>query len=309
MAFGGGWVVLWTKPRASHMLGNHWAILPADFCLRHQSHHSSAQPAKQCSCEHGSSQVQLPGVGCLILCYVWTRRIQPWDLVLLCTILHCTATPAPPLSSFGQHSSTELLYHCTTRLLFSLLPTEGSLLHDLFLAYSGICGSKQRQLLFAIWALSTESFQAPKPPLVVKGSNFSSPQAVQEQFPRWQCELLPGPLVNEAEAGAGQCKLCLRRFWMAFVFSEDSADAGLEFNPYPGENQGNQADPWFDENGTSRTKSPLWSRGNQGLLFAWPSFQTLSDHRTFLSLQDGNSRKQGKLPTKADRKGARQHFM
>lgn len=49
-----------------------------------------------------------------------------------------------------------------------------------------------------------------------------------------------------------------------FVFSEDSADAGLEFNPYPGENQGNQADPWFDENGTSGTKSPLWSRGNQG---------------------------------------------
>lgn len=48
-----------------------------------------------------------------------------------------------------------------------------------------------------------------------------------------------------------------------FVFSEDSADAGLEFNPSPGENQGNQADAWFDGNGTSGTKSPLWSRGNQ----------------------------------------------
>lgn len=48
-----------------------------------------------------------------------------------------------------------------------------------------------------------------------------------------------------------------------FVFSEDSADAGLEFNPSPGENQGNQADPWFDGNGTSGTKSPPWSRGNQ----------------------------------------------
>jgi hypothetical protein len=48
-----------------------------------------------------------------------------------------------------------------------------------------------------------------------------------------------------------------------FVFSEDSADAGLDFNPSPGENQGNQADAWFDGNGTSGTKSPPWSRGNQ----------------------------------------------
>lgn len=99
LAFGGGWVVLWTKPRASHMLGNHWAILPAYLCLCHRSPHSSAQPAKQCSCEHSSNQVQLPGVVCLILCYVRTSRIQPWDLVLFCTIFHCRATPVPPLPS------------------------------------------------------------------------------------------------------------------------------------------------------------------------------------------------------------------
>lgn len=94
-----------------------------------------------------------------------------------------------------------------------------------------------------------------------------------------------------------------------FVFSEDSADAGLEFNPYPGENQGNQAGPWFDENGTRGTKSPLWSRGNQGTAICLTFFSNLSDHRTFLSLQDGNSRKQGKIPTMVDRKGAKQHFM
>lgn len=47
-----------------------------------------------------------------------------------------------------------------------------------------------------------------------------------------------------------------------FVFSEDSADAGLEFNPSPGENQGNQADLRFDGKGTSGTTS------TGGLLFA-----------------------------------------
>lgn len=61
----------------------------------------------------------------------------------------------------------------------------------------------------------------------------------------------------------GQGKLCFLALLNGFVFSEAPADAGVEFNRSPGENQGNRADPWFDGNETNGTKSrAMAARGN-----------------------------------------------
>lgn len=58
--------------------------------------------------------------------------------------------------------------------------------------------------------------------------------------------------------------LCFPELLNGFVFSEASTDAELEFNRSPGENQGNGADPSFDGNRTSGTKSlAVATRGNR----------------------------------------------
>lgn len=62
--------------------------------------------------------------------------------------------------------------------------------------------------------------------------------------------------------------LCFPELLNGCVFSGAPADAGLEFNQPPGENQGNGADPSFDGNRTHGTKPlAVATRGNRRGLY------------------------------------------
>ena len=87
--------------------------------------------------------------------------------------------------------------------------------------------------------------------------------------------------------------LCFPGLLKGFVFPEAPTDARLEFNRSPGENQGDGADPSFDGNRTSGTKSlAVAARGNRRNL-CWPDLPfelyTLSKYRTFLRVEDDSS--------------------
>ena len=78
--------------------------------------------------------------------------------------------------------------------------------------------------------------------------------------------------------------LCFPGLLNGFVFPEAPTDARLDFNRSPGENQGDGADPSFDGNRTSGTKSlAVAARGNRRDL-CWPDlpFELYTLNKAFL---------------------------